>query len=451
HSTTIESSDGRESQKNQDKSKESKGRNLLGADRLKAILFRAGFSSIPSRQRYCCICNNYKGKIVDGRVVRMLRFPVDETKRKVWIQRCKNARLNFMFKNFDQTRLCSEHFSGKSGPTKLCSLPTLFPKPDGSEKIYKLSVSKELMTVMFFLHPTIVQCKDIWHIVPLALDNSGNMSITNNDDHDALDTTLNSTLYETSDNEETSMSAVATDSITAVSLKFHDYDGASHMPSKMTNKMEQIQPDMATESTQTDLQVEKKIDASTQISGMLSTHLGIQCNRPFLTFDDICKDNDRIMIYTGIPDGDTFCYLFNKREGGIAKTTHMDRPRSLRLIDEFFMVLMRLRLGLLFDDLEFRFNNSVSTCGDMFNKWIDYLDKSLSFLVIWPSREIIDNTMPESFKAKYPHCRVVIDCIEIRTETPSSLQLKSLLYTQSNCKYPDQRILEYVLDRPTKI
>ena len=68
----------------------------------------------------------------------MHRFPV-----KVWIQRCKNTRPNFVFANSDQARLCSFHFVDKKGPTKKNTLPVAFPKAGGSEKIYvNLNLSK---------------------------------------------------------------------------------------------------------------------------------------------------------------------------------------------------------------------------------------------------------------------------------------------------------------------
>ncbi|ESO87508.1 hypothetical protein LOTGIDRAFT_96811, partial [Lottia gigantea] len=101
----------------------------------------------------------------------------------------------------------------------------------------------------------------------------------------------------------------------------------------------------------------------------------------------------------------------------------------LRCINEFFMVLRRIRLGLLLEDLAYRFRISTTTCGDIFNRWIDYLDNQLSVLVMWPSRDVIDSNMPEIFKDKFPTTRVIIDATEIRTETPSSLKLKSLMYS----------------------
>lgn len=182
--------------------------------------------------------------------------------------------------------------------------------------------------------------------------------------------------------------------------------------------------------TQTDeVQVIKVRDCASQTPTVNKQNFSVQVSSPAMTFEDICHDDGKVLFYTGIPGAATFKCLFDELEGGMEKENDQGRPRSLRVIDEFFLVMMRLRLGLLLEDLADRFRVSVSLTSSIFNKWIDYLDEHLDFLVKWPSRENIDFTMPLQFKRKYPKCRVVIDCTEIRTETPSSLKLKSLLYS----------------------
>jgi hypothetical protein len=91
---------------------------------------------------------------------------------------------------------------------------------------------------------------------------------------------------------------------------------------------------------------------------------------------------------------------------------------------------MRLRLGLLVADLAARFCVSKTTCSDIIARWTDYLDRQFKCLISWPSRSVIDETMPQGFKDMYPNCRVVIDCTEIFTETPQSLVSRSLMYSQ---------------------
>ena len=53
----------------------------------------------------------------------------------------------------------------------------------------------------------------------------------------------------------------------------------------------------------------------------------------------------------------------------------------------------------------------------------------LGQLNIWPSRKLVDETMPKDFKAKYPSVRVIIECTEIRSGIPSSLLLTSELFS----------------------
>ena len=53
----------------------------------------------------------------------------------------------------------------------------------------------------------------------------------------------------------------------------------------------------------------------------------------------------------------------------------------------------------------------------------------LSSIPVWASRTIIDSSMPQSFKDTYPSTRVVIDCTEIRVQTPSSKVLNSEIYS----------------------
>lgn len=48
---------------------------------------------------------------------------------------------------------------------------------------------------------------------------------------------------------------------------------------------------------------------------------------------------------------------------------------------------------------------------------------------IWPTRDEIDKTMPEDFKAKYPETRDILDCTELKCQMPSSLLLNSRLFS----------------------
>lgn len=112
-------------------------------------------------------------------------------------------------------------------------------------------------------------------------------------------------------------------------------------------------------------------------------------------------------------------------------STERQRPSvgSLELIDQYFAVMMRLRLGLLVSDISERFNISEGTFSKYFSSWICLLQKELKMLNPFPNRDIIDRTMPSSFKFKYPSVRIIIDCTEIFIQRSSSLVNQSLTFS----------------------
>lgn len=105
------------------------------------------------------------------------------------------------------------------------------------------------------------------------------------------------------------------------------------------------------------------------------------------------------------------------------------RPRKLAVIDEFFLVMCRLRRGFAECHLAHLFGVSQATVSRVFSTYINYMFLKCGQVNIWPSRSLVDQTMPAIFKEKYPNTRVIIDCTEIRCEMPSSLLLNSELFS----------------------
>ena len=102
--------------------------------------------------------------------------------------------------------------------------------------------------------------------------------------------------------------------------------------------------------------------------------------------------------------------------------------RKLSLEQEFLLVLMKLRLGLMVEDLAFRFQISAGKVSQIFITWIKLMSKELAVLIIWPSSFQIKATLPLCFKKLFPNTRVVIDCTEVFMETPSSLARNSSMF-----------------------
>lgn len=165
-------------------------------------------------------------------------------------------------------------------------------------------------------------------------------------------------------------------------------------------------------------------------------------NDPKFELNDY-KDNDEsISFYTGFPSYATMILCFdtlkakaeNLSYGGHERVDFINRKsgrkRKLSLWQEYTLVLLRLRLGLLEKDLADRYRVSVTTVSDIFITWIKFMKLELYPLcIVWPSKEQLKFYMPAVFKELYPELVSIIDCTEIHMESPSSLDKQAMCYS----------------------
>ncbi|XP_065650766.1 uncharacterized protein LOC136078877 [Hydra vulgaris] len=106
------------------------------------------------------------------------------------------------------------------------------------------------------------------------------------------------------------------------------------------------------------------------------------------------------------------------------------RSRILNVEEEFFMVLIRLRCAFPIEDLAIRFNISSSTTSRILITWYDFLHIKFRSIPIWPTKKLVNETMPSCFKDVYPNTRVIIDCTEIFTVMPTSYRIQSAMFSK---------------------
>ena len=143
------------------------------------------------------------------------------------------------------------------------------------------------------------------------------------------------------------------------------------------------------------------------------------------------SNEESVKFYTGLPNKSTLMALFNYLKPSIVKKGQ-GRSRKLTLENEFLATLLKLRLGLLNQDIADRFGVSEPTFSRMFIRWINVMYNDLMRLFPWPSKELIRRRMPLQF-SRFPSTRIIIDCTEIFIQRPSSLQSQSLTF--SNYKH----------------
>lgn len=152
---------------------------------------------------------------------------------------------------------------------------------------------------------------------------------------------------------------------------------------------------------------------------------------------------DKISFYTGFPDHASLmaCYKFlgpavhnlkywnSSVEESTCTSKKKGRPRSLEPLEEFFLVLVRLRLGLMEQDIADRFGLSCSTVSRIFTTWINFLYLKMKEIPLWPPRDVVTSNMPKCFKSLYPTTRVIIDATEIYIEKPSLPDLQQMTFS----------------------
>ena len=169
----------------------------------------------------------------------------------------------------------------------------------------------------------------------------------------------------------------------------------------------------------------------------------------------IGHDDRKVAFYTGFPTYNDFMACFRYLGPAVSNLVYWSsnsqkqessgtplrskapsgRARRLQPVDEFFMTLVRLRLGLLEQDLADRFGISTSTVSRIFTTWINFLYLRLKDLPLWPPKEIIDAYMPQVFKSLYPTTRVIVDATEIyvgKTSLPDIQQMTFSSYKNNN-------------------
>ena len=163
------------------------------------------------------------------------------------------------------------------------------------------------------------------------------------------------------------------------------------------------------------------------------------------------KDNNKLFrFYTGFENYEMFSMVldFLGREAAshldyINSTISSPDPRNhnvnklgpsraLSVENEFFMVLCRLKVGLLEDDLAVRFwicQRVQSVASQVINTWIRFMFFRFKELDVFPSKEIVKLHMPECFIKKYSSTTIIIDATEIYIEKPNNPEAQQLTFS----------------------
>lgn len=135
-------------------------------------------------------------------------------------------------------------------------------------------------------------------------------------------------------------------------------------------------------------------------------------------------------MYTGIPTNVLFMVLFETMDSLKLKYYSGWQVKLFPKIDQLFMTLMKLRLNMPHEDLAIRFNCSSATVSNIVVTWIHALHEVLfkKLMKSIPSRQKNQVCLPAVF-SNFKNCRIVLDCTEIYSAIPSSMDSQRLTYS----------------------
>ena len=98
---------------------------------------------------------------------------------------------------------------------------------------------------------------------------------------------------------------------------------------------------------------------------------------------------------------------------------------------------MYMSTGYTQRDLGHRFHVHRATVSRIIVTWANFLNSLLGSVSIWMSPEAVKAHIPQEYAGIYSDTQVIVDCTELRCQTPSSLLLQSEVFSQykSHCTF----------------
>ena len=164
------------------------------------------------------------------------------------------------------------------------------------------------------------------------------------------------------------------------------------------------------------------LSLSTQL---LNLRIKVMSNPPYPNAEYLRNSSRAVKFYTGILDWKVLSALVKFIQLAFPKM-----PNShLTVFDHVVMFLMKVCLNLFDEDLACRYSIHRTSVSRTFHRVLDVIYARLSFLVKWPERDVLQETLPLSFRRFFKKCCVIIDCSQIFIEQPSDLLARAQVWS----------------------
>ena len=128
------------------------------------------------------------------------------------------------------------------------------------------------------------------------------------------------------------------------------------------------------------------------------------------------------------PAVDRLCYSSKRSDSDKQSDSKRCRQRALPPIEEMFVTLVHLRLGLMEQDLAYRLTYHNPRSLGLYVPGSPSLFE-LKEIPLWSPRGLVRANMPQQFKSSYPTTRVIPDATEIFIEQPNLPKLQQMTFS----------------------
>ena len=304
------------------------------------------------------------------RIYLFFRFPKNNVDINVWCNLIKRQNNRYNFSVTPSHRVCGKHFEENF----------LF-KPPGGTRTRLLQGAKPV------LHIWNEFCKTKQRKAPKVRD-------TKRLDNDHLD------------KEDFGNNAEALEEETITEVEIASENVISNLKNENEKLKTQLEHALNQKLASSKLPIVSQIESSDELCNHYTGFTTQERLNIIYDFLNPGIDGENIILYDNQDK--------HKGKGG--------RSRALSPYNSFLVTVIRLRTN-------FSIKHTNSTVSTIFTTWINFIFLRLGSVSIWPSKDQVLQSMPNSMRQIFPNCRCIIDCAEFKVEVPSSFYLHKMLYS----------------------
>ena len=358
--------------------------------------------------------------------MKFYRFPRDEARRNAWAAAVKRKD----WKPNDSSWICSEHFLGgekSNNPFSPAYIPTVFEHKSGA-----LKAADERKLTRF--HKLVATKRKIAEAVERKKCEEKDIAARLTEDKVRMQVAeITGEILEEAIAEM--QSVLAAEVLNECACEVEEADTQSEGDEVRGEPSVAMLPcEDEAEGAQELSVLRAEISCLLRQNAALNSKL-TALEKKMISYDSLKDDDNKIRFYTGLPSIVILKGLFDFISPYVSNSSRTAMP----MIDQFIMVLVRLRLNLEVQHLAHHYGIHSSNVSRAFRKWINVMYERFKPLIKWPEREELYKTMPMAFRKKFRKCVTIIDCFEVFMERPAALMARAQTwsnYKQHNtCKF----------------